>query len=84
MQRPVSAPTMLSKRKTGRPILDLEDTALLSGQVGDLFKFTNGNSEQIVPLVITGQDGITNPKLHCGNFGFWICYMACWGPQLCV
>ncbi len=45
MQRPVSALTVLSKRKTGRPVLDLEDAALLSGQVGDLFKFTRGNHE---------------------------------------
>lgn len=45
MQRPASAPTVLSKWKTGRQMFDLEGTALLSGQVGDLFKFTKINHE---------------------------------------
>lgn len=43
MQRPVSAPIVLRrKEKTGRQVIDLEDTALF-GQLCCLFRFTKGN-----------------------------------------
>lgn len=39
MQRPGRAPTLQNKKRTGTQIFDLEDAALFSGQVGDLFRF---------------------------------------------
>lgn len=46
MQRPASTPTVMSKRKPGTQMFDLQDTALFSGLVGDWFNFTKENHEQ--------------------------------------
>lgn len=37
-QRPASAPTVMSKKRTGRQIFAHEDVAVISGQVGGLFR----------------------------------------------